>query len=568
MKDKDIIEHVAIYARVSTGKQKEKQTIDSQLSTLPEYAKEHGYSVYKEYKDDGISGSSIAARPAFSELLEDCTKDLFQGILVVEHNRLTRSDNPEEVGKIQRILMENDIRIISPPEGVIDLRKPPDELVAWIKTWISKEERKEITRKIGRGRLESWRKGKWASGNYPMGYRKKHEGDEGEFCCAVDEEQRELYEWIVDRFHGDKWSLSKIVRALQERGVQTRYKARQWYSGTVLKILRNETYKGSSIVNKNKPKAEWITLKFPRLISDKKWQAIQDRLDKNEFVGRPIKGNFLLRSLVRCGHCNSRLFVMRGGRPDLSYYVCHNRHAPRHRRRTENAERCPLPYLRAEDLDNLIFERIVKYLWDSNTILDQVFSDSAQRKQLEELEKQQKRSKWEAGRHKERKERLMRLYVNGNWDHVMLDKQGGEIDKQLEDSQAELNRVERGVRELQEIKDKREMIETRLRELKGEGFAQFLKDKIWDLEFDDKLKIVKSYFPGAKDEILVYQQPGFLPLPTRKRGKLPDDLIFQWNGTLDVALLEKTLREIEVGKVLKDEADGVTENILKSNREL
>jgi hypothetical protein len=39
-------------------------------------------------------------------------------------------------------------------------------------------------------------------------------------------------------------------------------------------------------------------------------------------------------------------------------------------------------------------------------------------------------------------------------------------------------------------------------------------------------------------------------------------------GTLDVALLEKTLREIKVGRVLKDEADGVTENILKSNREL
>ncbi len=160
------------------------------------------------------------------------------------------------------------------------------------------------------------------------------------------------------------------------------------------------------------------------------------------------------------------------------------------------------------------------------------------------------------------------LYVDGNYDRKLLDKKSVEIDKQLEDSQAELNRVEKEVLDLQEIKEKREMIEKRLRELKGEGFAEFLKDKIWDLEYDDKLKIVKSYFPGAKDEILVYQQPGFFPIPTRKRGKLPDDLIFQWNGTLDVALLEKTLREIRVGNFLKDEADGVTEDILKSNREL
>jgi len=184
MKDKDI-ESVAIYARVSTDKQKAKQTIDSQLSTLPKYAEENDYKVVETYVDDGLSGSTIQGRPAFSQLLEDCAKGIFQAILVVEHNRLTRSDNPEEVGKIQRIFMENNIRIISPPEGVIDLRKPPDELVSWIKTWISKEERKEIVRKIGRGRIESWRKGKWAAGKYPLGYRRKEKSDEGEVCCAI-----------------------------------------------------------------------------------------------------------------------------------------------------------------------------------------------------------------------------------------------------------------------------------------------------------------------------------------------------------------------------------------------
>ena len=52
---KEDIEHVAIYARVSTDKQKAKQTIDSQLSTLPEYAQQNGYKVVETYVDDGIS---------------------------------------------------------------------------------------------------------------------------------------------------------------------------------------------------------------------------------------------------------------------------------------------------------------------------------------------------------------------------------------------------------------------------------------------------------------------------------------------------------------------------------
>jgi hypothetical protein len=86
-----------------------------------------------------------------------------------------------------------------------------------------------------------------------------------------------------------------------------------------------------------------------------------------------------------------------------------------------------------------------------------------------------------------------------------------------------------------------------------------------ELAFDDKLSLVRSVFPGAKDEILVFQEPGFFPIP-KKRGKLPDDLIFQWNGTLDVGLLEKTLREIKVGKILIDEEGCVNEDMRKSKR--
>jgi len=45
-----------IYARVSTERQREKHTIDSQLSVLPEIIKQKGYKQTLEpYIDDGIS---------------------------------------------------------------------------------------------------------------------------------------------------------------------------------------------------------------------------------------------------------------------------------------------------------------------------------------------------------------------------------------------------------------------------------------------------------------------------------------------------------------------------------
>ena len=138
---KDNIRKVAVYCRVSSDVQREKRTIESQVSTLRSYAERCAYEVYRIYQDDGFSGSTIEGRPA---LLIDCGKGKFETILVVEHNRITRSENPEEVGKIQRILMENNIRLISPPEGVLDLKRPPDEPVAWIKMWIAKEEKREM----------------------------------------------------------------------------------------------------------------------------------------------------------------------------------------------------------------------------------------------------------------------------------------------------------------------------------------------------------------------------------------------------------------------------------------
>jgi site-specific DNA recombinase len=55
---------VAIYARVSSERQKEEQTIGSQVSALREYAEAHGYTMVPEWilQDEGYSGS-LLVRP-------------------------------------------------------------------------------------------------------------------------------------------------------------------------------------------------------------------------------------------------------------------------------------------------------------------------------------------------------------------------------------------------------------------------------------------------------------------------------------------------------------------------
>ena len=61
----------AIYARVSSDRQKENHTIASQTAALIEYAQTHGYSVPPEwvFQDEGYSGA-VLVRPGLEALRE------------------------------------------------------------------------------------------------------------------------------------------------------------------------------------------------------------------------------------------------------------------------------------------------------------------------------------------------------------------------------------------------------------------------------------------------------------------------------------------------------------------
>ena len=78
-----------IYARVSTERQEEQKTIESQINELREKCKKEGIDIIKEYTDDGFSGS-ILARPGLDQLRDDASKDLFDTIYILSPDRLAR----------------------------------------------------------------------------------------------------------------------------------------------------------------------------------------------------------------------------------------------------------------------------------------------------------------------------------------------------------------------------------------------------------------------------------------------------------------------------------------------
>ncbi len=86
MANRNSTPRVALYARVSTSD----QSTDSQLLDLRRYVRERGWYSFKEYVDEGISGTKDS-RPAVNELMNDAKKRRFDVVLVWRFDRFARS---------------------------------------------------------------------------------------------------------------------------------------------------------------------------------------------------------------------------------------------------------------------------------------------------------------------------------------------------------------------------------------------------------------------------------------------------------------------------------------------
>lgn len=76
----------AIYCRVST----DTQDVGMQLHSLREYCQARKFEIFKEYVDQGISGTKDS-RPALNCLMDDARKRRFDAIVVYRFDRFARS---------------------------------------------------------------------------------------------------------------------------------------------------------------------------------------------------------------------------------------------------------------------------------------------------------------------------------------------------------------------------------------------------------------------------------------------------------------------------------------------
>jgi DNA invertase Pin-like site-specific DNA recombinase len=133
----------AIYARVSTAE----QTCENQLLELRRYCSARGWTVFKEYLDEGVSGSKDR-RPALDELLKASRRRRFDVLVCWRLDRLGR--NLRHLILMLDELQALGIDFVTLGEG-LDTSTPAGRLQLHILSAIAEFERSRIQERVVAG---------------------------------------------------------------------------------------------------------------------------------------------------------------------------------------------------------------------------------------------------------------------------------------------------------------------------------------------------------------------------------------------------------------------------------
>ncbi|WP_330641796.1 recombinase family protein [Cuneatibacter sp. NSJ-177] len=317
--------HAALYMRLSREDGlRESSSIATQRKMLRAFAKEHGFSVYGEYADDGYSGTNFD-RPQWQRMIEDIEAGRVNLVITKDLSRLGR--DYIAAGRYTEIYFPaKGVRYIAVNDGYDSEQEDTD--IAPFKNVINEMYARDTSRKI-RSAFRTKRKEGAFIGNFaPYGYRKDPE-DKNHLLPDPEaaEVVREMFR-LADR--GD--SPAQIADVFNEKGILTPalYRSRnrpdltpcgcsvrgEWTSSMVCKMLGNQVYLGCVVQGKTekptlkskktlaKPKEAWTVVpgRHEALVTEEVFHRVMRRRVSRR---RQPKNGFqnAFSGIARCGDC-------------------------------------------------------------------------------------------------------------------------------------------------------------------------------------------------------------------------------------------------------------------------
>ena len=278
-------------------------------------------------------------------MLQAAVGGAFDAVLVVDVDRLTRSQDLAERGQVLGALQLAGVKLMT-PAGEYDLRTTDGDLLVNLAAWKASADNKRRRDATVAGKRAAIARGRKPAGPTPYGYRY----DRATGVWSVHEAEapilREMYRRVAE---GE--TCVSIADDLNARGVP-RQRSALWSPQRIAHMITSRTCLGTWVADK----AKALTISIPPIIDEALWQQAQASLAVFARRGlRRTRHVYLLEGMAVCSICGADILIAsangngwsaRNTRrpPNPARYFCRSH-------RARYGERCPLPYLKVADVD-------------------------------------------------------------------------------------------------------------------------------------------------------------------------------------------------------------------------
>ncbi|MBY6899270.1 recombinase family protein [Clostridium botulinum] len=326
---------VAIYVRVSTHHQIDKDSLPLQRQDLLNYTKYMlNINEYEIFEDAGYSAKNTD-RPNFQNMMSRIRENEFSHLLVWKIDRISR--NLLDFCDMYEELKKYNCTFVSKNEQ-FDTSSAMGEAMLKIILVFAELERKLTGERVTAVMLDRATKGLWNGAPIPLGYV----WDKIKKFPKIDEKEKNTIELIYNTYLKTK-STTSVRSLLNSNNIKTK-RGGTWTTKTISDIIRNPFYKGTYRYNYREPgrgkvknKNEWVLIEdnHPGIVTKELWNRCNKIMDvnakRNNASGFRSNGKIhVFAGLLQCGECNKNLYSKQD-KPNVdgfipSIYVCSGRY--------------------------------------------------------------------------------------------------------------------------------------------------------------------------------------------------------------------------------------------------
>lgn len=351
-----------VYARVSSAQQRDRDTIASQLRVLPDFVARMGWELARPadtYVDDGRTAKAghLEARLGLAALLRDAALRLFDVVVVVDVDRITRSEDLAERGAILGALQRAGVKVASAASGqVLDLSTSTGDLFTTLHAFFAAEWTRKHRERVVQGKITAIQRGRKPAGSGPWWLR----CDKTTGAWSIDPVRGPLIRELFERVAAGE-SCRAVSDDFHRRGVPR--PRGEWNRSRAQRIVRQRTAIGEWTIDRKRG----LVIQVPPIIDEDLWQRAQASMDASGRRGlRRTRHDYLLEGLAVCGACGAPIHIRtqvwdarRNGRHDPAAYICRAR-----RNFRTGGPRCEAPILYVADVDTRAWAAIRRELED------------------------------------------------------------------------------------------------------------------------------------------------------------------------------------------------------------